>query len=102
MPHLESKLVPNGKPGDDWYMDIVLHDLPTFSAQADRLIAELAQASEEPRPALLISVVNALLDSIGYEELASRAATVGMEYRNLRPSELRELERRVKALRDRM
>jgi hypothetical protein len=91
--------VPNGKPGDDWFTDIVAHSLPTFSPEADRLISEIAAMSPEPRPSVLVALVDGLLATIGYDELASRGTTVGMEYRNLRPSERAALERDLRELR---
>jgi hypothetical protein len=92
--------MPNGKAGDDWFTDIVAHDLPTFSPEADRLIVEIAANSPGSRHQALDSLVDEFLGSIGYEELASRGTHVGMEYRNLRPDERAALERKLQTLRD--
>jgi len=84
--------MPNGKPGDDWYTDTIAHGLATFSPGTDRLVHDIAKASGEVRHQPLGSLVDRHLDSIGYEELASRRTTVGMEYRNLNRAELDLLE----------
>jgi hypothetical protein len=94
--------MPNGKAGDDWFTDIVAHGLPTFSAEADGLVSQIAGMSVEPRPSELITLVDGLLATVGYDELASRGTIVGMQYRNLRPDELRELEQELADLRDRI
>jgi hypothetical protein len=83
-----------------WFTDIVADGLPTFSAEADSLIAEVASSSAEPRPAALISAVDGYLERIGYDELASRSSTVGLEYRNLLPEEQLALERNLRELCD--
>jgi hypothetical protein len=91
--------MPNGKPGDDWFTDIVAHGLPTFAPNVDRLVRDIAAASGGTRYDPLDSLVNRHLDAIGHEELASRSATVGMEYRHLRPNELDLLEEDLQLLR---
>jgi hypothetical protein len=92
----------NGKPGDDWFTDVVAHGLPTFSVEADQLISEIAAMCAEPRPNELVSFVDGFLAKVGYDELASRGTTIGMEYRKLRPDELRHLERVLRELRGRL
>jgi hypothetical protein len=94
--------MPNGKPGDDWFTDVVAHSLPTFSDEADGLISQIAELSTESRPKELVSLVDGSLAEVGYDELASRGSKVGMEYRNLRPNELRDLEQQLRELRDRL
>jgi len=94
--------VPNGKIGDDWYTDIVIHGAPTLSPSADQLVAEIASLSGEPRYEPLISIVDKHLDRIGYDELSSRSKTVGMEWRNLTLDELGPLESELQVLRDRL
>jgi hypothetical protein len=91
--------MPNGKPGDDWFTDIVGHGLPTFSAEADELIAEIAGADAEPRPSQLVALVDGFLEKVGHDELSSRGTATGMEYRNLRPEELHDLEQGLRDLR---
>jgi hypothetical protein len=94
--------MPNGHAGDDWYTDIVSLGLPTLSPTADRLVAEVATLSGEPRHQPLISLVERHLDHIGYEELDSRTETVGMEWRSLTPDELAPLETELRSLRDQL
>jgi hypothetical protein len=94
--------MPNGQVGDDWYTDIVSHGLPTLSPAVDRLVSEIATLSGEPHYRPLISVVDRHLQRIGYEELSSRADTVGMEWRNLTPGELAPLESELRSLADQL
>lgn len=39
--------MPNGKPGDHPYTDIVVHRLPTYSDFADSLVREIATLADE-------------------------------------------------------
>ena len=40
--------MPNGKPGDHWYTDIVVHDLPVFSPEIAALIREIDKLVDDP------------------------------------------------------
>lgn len=91
--------MPNGKPGDDWFTDIVSNGLPTFSPAVDALVVELNDLIPEARPPELIGLVKGFLAGIGYETLAQRnAPTVGMEYRQLSEIELARLEEALSEL----
>ncbi|HXH96854.1 MAG TPA: hypothetical protein VNH40_06540 [Gaiellaceae bacterium] len=91
--------MPNGKPGDDWYTDIVVHGLPTFSAEADRLVSQIAGPKGGPRYQPLVVLVDGLLAEVGVDVLAARSSTVGVVYRNLTPDELARLEAKLRTLR---
>jgi hypothetical protein len=94
--------MPNGKPGDDWYTDIVVHGLPTFSAQADRLVSEIAGPEGGPRYLPLVELVDGILAEVGLGTLAARSPTVGVVYQNLKPDEVARLEEGLRALRSRL
>ncbi|TET79999.1 hypothetical protein E3J38_06445 [candidate division TA06 bacterium] len=68
--------MPNGKPGDHPITDILLHNIRVFSRKADRLIREICNLG-------------------GRDELEA-------EIDLLRPPQIRELERILQELRDRL
>jgi len=68
--------VPNGKPGDHPITDILLHNIRVFSRKADRLIREICNLG-------------------GRDELEAETDL-------LRPPQIRELERILQELRDRL
>ena len=40
--------MPNGKPGDHPFADIVIHGLPVYSDVADELVRDVARLADEP------------------------------------------------------
>ncbi len=92
--------MPNGKAGDHWYTDIVGERLPRSLSEIDVLVRALddlaadgkAAAWDNPKRRQIERTVDAHLDRVGYDVLASRGQTIGMEYRNLTPGELAALE----------
>ena len=46
-PGTRADLLPNGKPGDHPYTDIVIHRLPVYSPSADGLVREIATLGDE-------------------------------------------------------
>ena len=104
--------VPNGAPGDHWYTDIAVHGFRVFSPIVDGMIAKLAEradevggpaAPDEPWPqsvrARVEGIVDGHLERIGYETLASRSDTVGVEW-HLTAEELLALEADLQEYRD--
>jgi hypothetical protein len=106
--------MPNGKVGDHWYTDVVVHKLPSFSAEVDALIREIDELVRDPRNATeppcepfehpyrqrAEAVVEAHLNRVGYDTLTERGNTIGMAWRHLSEEELRAVEADLRSLRD--
>lgn len=75
--------MPNGKPGDHPYTDIVIHGRDVYSPRADSLIREVAALSDEK----------------ARRDLADRLFSEFNEYRN---PDVSKLERVLTELRDRL
>jgi hypothetical protein len=75
--------MPNGKPGDHPYTDIVIHGRDVYSPRADNLIREIAALSDEK----------------ARRDLANRLFAEFNEYRN---PDVNKLEQVLAELRDRL
>lgn len=108
--------MPNGKVGDHWYTDVVVHNLATFSPEVDDLVREVDALARDPRNATdppsesfehpyrqrAEEIVDQHLERIGYRTLSDRSGVVGREYRHLTPDEFGALEHDLRALFDRL
>jgi hypothetical protein len=75
--------MPNGKPGDHPYTDIVVHGLRVYSATADALVREIATLADEDTRRQL-------------------AARLFQRYNEHERPDVRALERELTQLRDRL